>query len=122
MRTAIATINSSWYLGQKRNNILTCPSVNPPKFANANSVTSFELNVFPNPAIDKLNLSFESAATANCHIKIMDMTGKIMIDEIKTSYEGLNTFSYDLETLPRGVYMVQFIMGNVSKQVRVVIQ
>ena len=122
LRTAIASVNSSWYLGQKRNTIVKCPSINPPKMGSRNSATSFELNVFPNPANDKLNLSFESLANANCHIKLMDMTGKIIIDELKTSFDGLNTFTYDLETLPRGIYMVQFIMGNVSKQARVVIQ
>ena len=120
LRSMIAVINSSWYLGQKQNNVLTCPSQNPPRQAVA--MNEFELSVYPNPSRDQINLAFDANANATCTVKIIDMTGKVVLDKAVDAMTGRNTITYNINDLPRGIYMVQFVMNDIVKQVKVVVQ
>jgi len=119
-------INSSWDLGNNfYGNILACPantcSGNPPKLVhNANG--EFNVTAFPNPTDDKLNLVFNATTQTHYHIKMMDMKGGLVLSQEHESNIGSNQLTLDLNSLPKGLYMIQVMIGDHAKTIKIVLQ
>jgi hypothetical protein len=75
---------------------------------NENEKNNYDLNLFPNPGKDFLNISFTSAKnTSNYKIKILDMIGKVqLIDELHHSNQ--KTHLLNIYALEKGIYFLQF--------------
>jgi beta-glucosidase-like glycosyl hydrolase len=69
-------------------------------------ISNRELNAYPNPFHDKLNISLSGSNGLN-RIRIMDITGKTIIDR---TIEGTTT-EFDLSAYPSGLYNV-VVDGN----------
>lgn len=76
------------------------------KTENVISNTQNELTLYPNPASEKFSIDFYNPQKQNMQFGIYDMQGKLihvlLHDEIK---EGRNRFSFNLNSLSRGMYM-----------------
>jgi len=85
---------------------------------NNNSLNA-DINVWPNPVHDKLNIDFELNASAEATVQLSDVYG----NELKTSSEFIQTgkqfLSYDLSVYPAGIYFVSVITEGsiVSKKI-----
>jgi len=64
------------------------------------------VEVYPNPASDRLNISFESKEEFDIEIAITDIAGKQMIIEEHYVKQGVNKLSYNLESFKLGIYLV----------------
>jgi len=73
------------------------------------------LEVYPNPASDKLQLNYFTSEAGNVTISVVDVTGKIYITQTTIANSGNNTFTIGLDNLESGVYFVQ--IKNGEKQV-----
>lgn len=74
---------------------------------NENEKNNYNLNLFPNPATDFLNISFTSAKNTNFKIKIVDRIGKILLtDELENSNK--KTHLLNIKPLEQGIYFLQF--------------
>ena len=62
------------------------------------------MNVFPNPAKDRLNIYIISENSSN-QIRIFDLTGKMIYGQ--TANEMLTTL--DIEQLTKGMYFVKIV-------------
>jgi hypothetical protein len=62
--------------------------------------------LFPNPAGDELNLVIHSVAAQSVQISIMDISGKVFIQETKVLDAGMGKYRIPLVTLPAGNYQV----------------
>ena len=67
-----------------------------------------QLDMFPNPAQDNLNLSFNSSESGNIELKLFDMNGRM----VKNLYQGF--VNQDV------VYQMSMYVGDVAKEVYVV--
>ena len=77
------------------------------------------LKVYPNPAIDNIQLSFELPGNNNLSIAILDVTGRIIKNENKGFItQGLHTYSLDVSDIAAGIYTVRLNTneGNSVKQ------
>jgi len=74
------------------------------------------VQVYPNPVTDQINLKYEITRSANVTIKIMDVLGNDIITLFSQRVEpGEKTFNYSLSSkLNRGFYFVRVIAGNES--------
>ena len=71
--------------------------------------------VYPNPCRGNLTVEFESLLKTNTTIQILSMEGKILIQiPLLPDSISLNKISLDLNELPKGIYIVNYI-GNNSK-------
>jgi len=72
-----------------------------------------DLIIYPNPAIDQLNIQLPENQSG--HLWIFDMTGSIVFQQKYTASE--QQVSVDLHSYPTGTYQVEFIPddGNVKK-------
>ena len=68
--------------------------------------------LFPNPVIDELKVSFQSAGTGSLQVDIMDVQGKVLHQQSINSSNGTNLFSINIAQLPQGLYLCRLQNGN----------
>jgi len=69
------------------------------------------MNIFPNPAGEKLTVQYNIARDCNINIRIFDITGKLVLTNQPYAQKGMNSFELELGILPRGIYIVNVTDG-----------
>ena len=69
-----------------------------------------QINVYPNPANEKLTVMFGEALTAEGEISIINIMGQLVASHRVT--EGSTQAAISLETLNNGIYLLQLKEGN----------
>lgn len=86
--------------------------------ANKNKDVSFTSNIeiYPNPANDVANVSFEINATTNVSVDIVSLQGKIVSSKtLGAKTQGKHRTNLNIENLPNGIYLIQVKAGNTVK-------
>lgn len=79
--------------------------------------------VYPNPAMDVLNVGFVSKQNQNINMNIIAMDGSLIQTQQVIAKAGQsNSVRFDTQNLAAGVYMIQMIGANSSLTQRVVVQ
>ena len=88
------------------------------------SVTSNINNValYPNPAKNKINLSFSSKVTTNYTAQIIDVLGKVVNARAVNAIQGINQLSFDVSTLAPGAYSLSLNDGTQSSVQKFIVQ
>lgn len=76
-----------------------------------------DVEVYPNPVTDQLNLKYTVSRNTNVTIKIMDVLGNdvLTISQSRTVDIGEQKISYSVSNkLPRGFYFVRIVAGTES--------
>lgn len=68
------------------------------------------LNVYPNPAKDKLKFNYTLENTDNAFLRVYTITGDIVFQQVLES--GSNTISLDVNSWATGVYMYAIVKNN----------
>ncbi|MGB0198718.1 MAG: T9SS type A sorting domain-containing protein [Flavobacteriaceae bacterium] len=71
------------------------------------------LSVYPNPVVDRINIS---AGSSIDQVRIFDLVGRM----VKQATPSSNDFSIDVADLNKGVYMVQLKAGNKETTLKIV--
>ncbi len=78
---------------------------------------------YPNPAQNSITISFESVAQNQCEINLYDALGNLTAVMYSGSLSGgLNSFDYNLEALPDGVYFVRILGETFSGETKLIKQ
>jgi hypothetical protein len=78
------------------------------KFDSIEEFDSIEINMYPNPANEKVSLKFSSLPENGTKIILTDITGKlVMIHQAESLIEKLN-----IHSLPSGIYLVKIVSGE----------
>ena len=65
-----------------------------------------DIKVFPNPATDRINISFNATEAVDLEISLTDISGKqLKYEQIKAG-PGMNAFQYQLDNLNQGMYLL----------------
>lgn len=88
--------------------------------AGISSVDAIEMNVFPNPANDVVNVSFE--ATGDYSITITDMAGRVVSTNVFTNLTGAQSIAIPVADLMSGNYILSVANGVGSTNQLVVIK
>jgi len=78
------------------------------------TVTRPEITIYPNPAVEVVNFDIDVKQADRLSILMYARDGKL-VKKIMTAqqYEpGIQTIEVDLTDIPRGVYMVSFLIGD----------
>ncbi len=75
------------------------------------------VSLFPNPAVDILNIRFDRYSNELIEMEMYDLTGKIVKKELLTNSQS----AINIEELQNGVYFVKFINGENYQSQRIVI-
>ena len=87
-----------------------------------NEVNTFEaLNLYPNPANDKLTVNLISNTNGNLSIRLVNMMGQTLSYENITIFNGAINHSLDVSEIANGVYSVEVVLDGEKQHQRVVI-
>lgn len=78
------------------------------------------VNVFPNPAKDKLVVSFNSVVSSNIQASLFDMAGKKLFASKFQANNGENSFSIDMGAISGGLYFLEIASEGQSLKFKVV--
>jgi PKD repeat protein len=71
-----------------------------------------ELQVFPNPVKDKLNISLQNAPCGMYVVELVGITGQVYYSEIHDDFSISKGIQIDVNGLHSGNYMVRMVFGN----------
>jgi hypothetical protein len=75
-----------------------------------------EMNVFPNPATDHVNVTFNLEKAGDAEILLIDELGRIIQTERKRNLSaGTNQAELNIAHLASGVYYVRLQSGTISE-------
>ncbi len=77
-----------------------------------------QLSVYPNPAKDQLNISFDTQLDGNIFMKISDITGRIIQQNILDSSDN----TIDLSQFSTGSYILSIQNGNAVYTEQIIVQ
>lgn len=80
------------------------------------------LQVYPNPASDKLSIAYVAEQAGDMSYQMIDVTGKVVINKALSVTEGANTHTIDISGFAKGIYMLHVTTSNKSENIRVVVQ
>lgn len=86
----------------------------------ASSLTSF--NVYPNPASVLLNVVFSSDNEENYNLHLIDVMGRLIVNESHVSTIGDNQNQLNLDGIAKGVYVLIIQKGESTMQKRIVVE
>ncbi|MCW3084454.1 MAG: aminopeptidase [Bacteroidetes bacterium] len=81
-----------------------------------------EVLVYPNPAVNSLNLQFRVKDINNLSIEMYDVTGRKVSAELQYITPGSTTKQLDITTLSRGVYELKIVGKELNYTQRIVKQ
>lgn len=86
----------------------------------SNSTISNELNIYPNPASESVNLEYGIDEGQNAQVEIFDLTGKLVLTNNLAPQQEV--YSIETDELEAGVYMLRVIVnGEATESKRLVI-
>lgn len=88
----------------------------------ANSITSAELNVYPNPAVDQISISMDSEIDGAVNYVIRDLAGKVVKEATWTVEAGANSTSLPVADLNNGMYILSVRQGEIVKNTKFMIK
>jgi hypothetical protein len=75
------------------------------------------IQVWPNPFVSDVRISYKAAANTNLTVRMADNTGKTIIQNNVSVTRGLNQFSLSgIETLPSGIYLISITDNNTNER------
>ncbi len=80
------------------------------------------VNLYPNPTSDVLNIDLELMADADIQLRVMDISGKLVFDRNITTTEGSNKITIQSSDLPAGVYVMSIVAETEMITKRFVVQ
>jgi hypothetical protein len=79
------------------------------------------LEVYPNPATDKIHVSFQVEEKSNLKIKLVTLTGQTIFSEEQVAFSGNYQRDISVNTLPAGLYFMEITTqsGTTNKKILV---
>ncbi|TXK49694.1 T9SS type A sorting domain-containing protein [Pontibacter qinzhouensis] len=86
----------------------------------ATSLASAQVQAYPNPFTQNLNLTLPAASTGQAHLQLLDLQGRVMQTQVLLLESGQNTIQVTTEALPAGAYIL-IVKGNgIDSKARVI--
>jgi hypothetical protein len=80
------------------------------------------INLYPNPADDEVNVTFNAATAQEMWVSVTDVTGKVIERHLIHGKAGANLVALNTDAYANGVYFVNLASGNVNQTLQFVIK
>ncbi len=80
----------------------------------ANNYQIETITLYPNPAMSTFNLNINTLNTADANLQIMDITGRIVYNELLTLHKGHNIKQINVSNLSQGIYIVTLKNADIN--------
>jgi hypothetical protein len=105
----------------------TYPKITPDVVEIKKPITSTVLiperfTVSPNPTSGRITVDFSSKESGTPQLLIMDITGRMVQQEVVQNFSGEFSKSYNLESEARGAYIIQLKIGDKLTSKKIILQ
>lgn len=80
------------------------------------------VSVYPNPATDRLNISFDSKDEFGVIVYMTDILGKQLLYDDYFANQGVNKLTYDLKSFEPGIYFLSLIGEKATLNYKVIVR
>ena len=81
-----------------------------------------QIDVFPNPAVKVINLSFYLNQSGYVRISLTNLSGNTIFDNCKKFDNGKHSETYNVESLPNGIYLINLNIDNKIYSRKILVQ
>ena len=81
-----------------------------------------ELNIYPNPASDEIELEFSASIAEDFNVQILDLSGRGLLKINSRGIKGINYLKMDVSTFAKGLYILKFSSSTKTAERRIIIQ
>lgn len=78
------------------------------------STSNIQLLITPNPVLDNLNLLVENSRNETVNVQILDLQGRVLLQQNMTFFSGQNKNSISVSSLQSGLYLCRLLRGSES--------
>lgn len=78
------------------------------------NINEASFTIYPNPAADRVNVDFYTAAKETYIVSISDLQGKKVYEKTGVSQPGANQFTADIASFTKGIYLLQVTAASVN--------
>jgi hypothetical protein len=78
----------------------------------ADNVDMNSFVLYPNPAFNEVNITYNAIEEGKISVNLYDMVGKQSLNQVMNVNGGYNKFSLDVSTLSKGIYFVEVLHNN----------
>ncbi|MEO5906310.1 MAG: T9SS type A sorting domain-containing protein, partial [Saprospiraceae bacterium] len=103
-------INSSQVLNAESIDGQVKPLIGSGNDSDLKSLTNF--NLWPNPAKESINLSFDSSIDYEAQVTLTDFLGQNILNNKIQTVKGINNSKIDIAQIPQGSYILQVKTNN----------
>jgi len=79
-----------------------------------NESRSRAFSVWPNPVIDNVNITLTSDRSQNLSLRVVDLNGRVVRSQVVNVQKGMNQVTLNVNSLNKGLYVVQLIGENLN--------
>jgi hypothetical protein len=79
-------------------------------------------SVWPNPVLDNMNITLTSDRNQNLNLRVVDPNGRVVRNQVVHASKGMNQITVNMNTLTKGMYLVQVVGENLNLSERVIKQ
>ncbi|MEM6263123.1 MAG: FG-GAP-like repeat-containing protein [Bacteroidota bacterium] len=83
---------------------------------------NLSLIAYPNPTSNRANISFVGAEPQDVTLRVVDLSGKVLINETFNEFSGKKELSIDISTWSAGLYMVHVFGESSQQQTKLMVQ
>ncbi|MBA3649795.1 MAG: T9SS type A sorting domain-containing protein [Chitinophagales bacterium] len=80
------------------------------------------INVYPNPNKGNMTIEYFGSSESDVQLKIYDLMGKVVYNQINHAVNGTNTYSVNADKLSSGIYMVEINAGGEFERSKIMVQ
>ncbi len=96
---------------------VTCPRLG--ELVDGNT---FEMDAYPNPTSELLNIVFNSETSSDYNVMLLDLSGRVLKNERFSALEGENRISWMLSEYSSGTYLLTIFGEKGKSQLRIVVE
>ncbi|MBL0070779.1 MAG: T9SS type A sorting domain-containing protein [Bacteroidetes bacterium] len=81
-----------------------------------------EMQIYPNPASEATSITFKSEIADNYDVQVLDLNGRVLINEKINAGEGYNIYEINTSHLAKGIYMIHLRGASRNEVKRLAVQ
>jgi hypothetical protein len=86
-------------------------------------IAATNVNLYPNPAQNRTTLSYSLNSSSKVTLNIFDMNGRLISSLNKGNQSaGLHTQEISLNSLNKGIYMIQVVTNQTTQAAKLIVQ
>ena len=88
---------------------------------NENAIADAQITIYPNPASDNFTIALENFNEGQANIKLFDMLGNIILEDIITVTENNYTVNLNISGISNSIYLLSVEQNGFTLNKQVVI-